>query len=468
MNKQLLIVPVSLSVLALLFTALAPEAAAQRLYRATSPSNGQLEEVPYRVSTVAQQPVGNQQAVPAAVGNVYLEPPAEQQQVETVTEPVQLPIIGRRLFGHSWLQGSLVGGQLRGDSLAGVAPGLMRQWWARTEYLVAWRRGQAVPALATSSTAGTALANAGVLGLGSTQLLVGNQTLADDSTPGGRVEVGFWMPSHNRAIVARFTALGTANTLFELPASSNTILARPFFNTAVGAQQSLPINFPGSESGSMSILTASDVLALDVFVRRPWRRSGRATVDFLWGYQMSRIDESLTISHSSTNADGRNGIPIGTQLDVTDHFETRNQFHGGMLGILAEIDGGCWTMSMLGKLGLGNMDQTVIIAGESVITDPGGGVNTQPGLLAGSSNSGVFKNDQFAAVPEFELRYNRQLSEAVTFSVGYSCIFWTRAVQPGNQIDLNVDDAGGTAPVLSIDSDKYWLQALSMGVSWRF
>ena len=110
----------------------------------------------------------------------------------------------------------------------------------------------------------------------------------------------------------------------------------------------------------------------------------------------------------------------------------------------------------------------VLISGETVITDPGGGVITQAGLLAAGSNQGIAERDSFAAVPEFELRYNYHLNPAVEVSIGYSCIYWSRAVQPGNQLDLNVDMANGTAPILSIDSDKYWMHALSMGVSWQF
>ena len=91
-----------------------------------------------------------------------------------------------------------------------------------------------------------------------------------------------------------------------------------------------------------------------------------------------------------------------------------------MLGLLAEIEGGCWSFNMLAKVGLGNMDQKVIISGETVITDPSGGTVTQAGLLAASSNEGIGERDKFAAVPEFELRYNYHLNEAVEVSVGYS------------------------------------------------
>ena len=43
--------------------------------------------------------------------------------------------------------------------------------WARVDYLISWRRGTRTPALATTSSAGTAIEDAGVLGLNSTSNL---------------------------------------------------------------------------------------------------------------------------------------------------------------------------------------------------------------------------------------------------------------------------------------------------------
>ena len=461
-------------IIALSFLTWHTGAAQNRRLPGTTTTN--LEEVPYRVVPTLQE--SSEPSTPPAVGDVYVEnavpPPVES------SSPIQMPVIRRNWFGSDFLGGSLlgqrpwgsglVGSQLQNDSVLAdaIMHGAGRQWWARAEYLVSWRRGQDIPALVTTSSPGTLLADAGVLGLGTTQILLGNDRIDDDSTPGGRIDFGFWMPARNKGIGARFLSLGSADNVFQFPISANDIVARPFFNADAGEQQSLPVNFPGSELGSLSVLATSNVLGLDVYIRRPWRQSGNATIDFLWGYQMSRIDESLVISSSSVNQDGRNGIPVGTRLDLFDSFETRNEFHGGMLGLLAEIEGGCWSFNMLAKVGLGNMDQKVIISGETVITDPSGGTVTQAGLLAASSNEGIGERDKFAAVPEFELRYNYHLNEAVEVSVGHSCIYWSRAVQPGNQIDLNVDVVNGTAPILSIDSDTYWIHALSMGVSWRF
>ena len=338
--------------------------------------------------------------------------------------------------------------------------------WARIDYLISWRRGTRTPALATTSPAGTVIEDAGVLGLNSTSNLLGSNVLNDESTPGIRVDFGKWLPGSEVAIGARFYSMFDAG-------SSHTfdqgIVARPFFNVDAGENQSLPVNFDGSEAGSLTISSTANMIGTDVYVMRPWRSSGITRVNFITGYQFSRFDESLSINNDSTNQDGRNSIPIGTQLEVTDSFRTKNIFHGGLLGLSSDIDGGDYTISLLAKVGLGGVNQTIITNGASVITDPGGGTNTLEGLLVRDSNRGEFTRSRFTAIPEFSVRYTKHLNDTLDFSLGYSVIYWGHAVQPGNQIDTNVDMTNTSGqPTMPFTIDHYWAQSLNMGLTFRY
>ena len=247
------------------------------------------------------------------------------------------------------------------------------------------------------------------------------------------------------------------------------IVTRPFFNVDAGEAQSLPINYPGSEAGALTISSTAKMLGTDVYIMRPWRSSGIARVNFIAGYQFSRFDESISISSDSTNLDGRNNIPIGTQLEVTDSFRTKNVFHGGLLGLSSDIDGGDYTISFLAKVGIGGVDHTVITSGSSIITDPGGGTNSLDGLMVRDSNRGEFTRNRFTAIPEFSVRYTKHLNDALDFSLGYSIIYWGHAVQPGNQINTNVDMTNTTGqPTMPFEIDHYWAQSLNMGVTFRY
>ncbi|HIA61300.1 MAG TPA: hypothetical protein EYN93_00135, partial [Planctomycetaceae bacterium] len=205
--------------------------------------------------------------------------------------------------------------------------------WVRLDYLISWRRGTRIPALATTSSAGTSLEDAGVLGLSTTSSLLGTNELNDGTQPGGRIDFGRWIPGTETAIGARFYGLADAGSRLTF---TDAIVTRPFFNIDAAEQQSLPVNYPSSESGILTIDSASEMFGSDVYIMRPWRSTGRARINFLTGYQFSRFSESISIHSISTNLDGRNGIPIGTQLEVRDAFRTSNEFHGWLVGLTSE------------------------------------------------------------------------------------------------------------------------------------
>ena len=338
--------------------------------------------------------------------------------------------------------------------------------WVRLDYLISWRRGTRIPALATTSSAGTSLEDAGVLGLSTTSSLLGTNELNDGTQPGGRIDFGRWIPGTETAIGARFYGLADAGSRLTF---TDAIVTRPFFNIDAAEQQSLPVNYPSSESGILTIDSASEMFGSDVYIMRPWRSTGRARINFLTGYQFSRFSESISIHSISTNLDGRNGIPIGTQLEVRDAFRTSNEFHGWLVGLTSEIEGGNYTLSFLAKVGIGGVTHRISTSGSTTITDPGGGTSTTNGLLVAASNQGTFEQSRFTTIPEFSARYTRHLNDALDFSVGYSLLYWGHAVQPGNQIDLNVDSTGSSGqPTTPFKIEQYWAQSLSMGITLRY
>src|SRR5947209_4099776 len=66
------------------------------------------------------------------------------------------------------------------------------QFWASAEYLLGWFSGDRLPALVTTSPAGTAQASAGVLGQPNTTTLFGDSRVNDRVRSGGRLGMGYW------------------------------------------------------------------------------------------------------------------------------------------------------------------------------------------------------------------------------------------------------------------------------------
>ena len=344
-------------------------------------------------------------------------------------------------------------------------------FWGDVEYLMWWRRGQSLPPLVTTSTPNTAQTAAGILGLNSTSVLYGNDDVGNGARPGGRFSLGVWCDdSQCWGMGGRAFFLGQSNTRFDFSDSDNTIIARPFFNVSdnqTAAQDALLVAYPGVRTGSISVLTSSQVLGGDAFLRRQIYRDCGARVDLVFGYQFARIAEDLSIQ-SSTNAQD-----LGAQLDVRDVFRTRNEFHGGTVGLMYQVDQGCWQWNGLAKIGFGNMHETATLQGSQTIT-AGQTVTDDVGLLVQSTNRGFRTRDQFVVSPELNLSLTYKLNDCWDLSGGYSFLLYSHVLQPGGTIDrdlaVNLADppTGTQRPTNSLNDNAYWLHGVNIGVVRRF
>ena len=81
--------------------------------------------------------------------------------------------------------------------------------YGRAEYLLFWTRGMHTPVLATTSTAGTAQANAGVIGFPTTTDVFGGSPLNSSSRSGAKFTLGSWFdPSQTMGIEASYLFVG--------------------------------------------------------------------------------------------------------------------------------------------------------------------------------------------------------------------------------------------------------------------
>jgi hypothetical protein len=334
---------------------------------------------------------------------------------------------------------------------------------AQIDYLLWWREGTPLPPLVT--TGGTN----GVLGSGQTNLFGGTEEQYDTQS-GARISLGLWLDDNRRwNLGGRYWQLGESSIGFSASgdgSAGSTLIARPFFNAdpGVNANDSELINEPDERSGSIDIASNSDVLGGDLLIRYLINCCGTSRLDFVTGYQFARYDESLSFNSTSTIT------ATNLTRNVSESFDARNEFHGGIIGLKAQRQGGGWTLDVLGKIGLGNVDQTVTIAGATQNVDAGGGVtNVAGGLLAQPSNIGVFNQSQFAVVPELNVNLFYEISCNMRVGMGYSLIYFSEAVQPGNQLDLTVDPTQtNPSPGFAFDSSDFYVQGLNFGLQWDY
>jgi hypothetical protein len=263
--------------------------------------------------------------------------------------------------------------------------------------------------------------------------------------------------------------LGDEQTSFSASSTGDPILARPFFDVATNSQASRLLAFPGVVTpGNVTVTTDSEVMGGDAYVRRALCRWQGGRFDLIVGYQFARIDESLIISDLLTDANAGNLIPDGTTQAITDSFVTRNEYHAASVGAAAQFERGCLRLDLLGKIGFGNMQETVTIFGQTVTDTPplGSPDNVQQfGLLAQGVNIGTFSQDQFTVSPEINVKLVYHVTPCVDVAAGYTFLYWSNLAQPGRQMDL---DLRVPADRFAIRDSEFWYHALTLGGQVRF
>lgn len=341
--------------------------------------------------------------------------------------------------------------------------------WVSAEYILWWRSGMDLPPLVTTAPDGTPQAVAGEIGQPTTRILWGDGYEDYPVRPGGRVSAGLWLDCNECwAIGGSYYWLGDAESNYSASSTGSPILAIPFTEGGNGTQDARLIGFPGTFSGNLNFTTNSEVFGGDIYLRSLWCCPSWGRIDLLVGYQHARINEGIVMdSFVSDN--------LGASSRVIDTFRTTNEFHGVELGFLANIDRGCYFIDITGKVGLGNMYETVSISGTNTSAVGATQVTTNGGLFTQASNIGNYSRDEFVAVPEFGIKLGWHLTECIDFTLGYNVIYFSGVVRPGDAIDttVNTSQVGGTLvgaarPAFEFTDSHMVLHGLNFGVTYKW
>jgi hypothetical protein len=204
---------------------------------------------------------------------------------------------------------------------------------------------------------------------------------------------------------------------------------------------------------------------------------GTRHTDVFYGVRWSQLDEGLRVSEDLTVDEA----PPQTTLMVNDAFGTSNEFFGGEFGFLWEWEHRRWSLEFLSKLAIGNTRQHVMINGSTTrdLNDGSGPETRTGGLLAQTSNIGNYQRDQFSVIPEVGVTAGYLLTDRLRFTFGYTLLYWSRVVRPGDHIDLEVNPnllpfAATAGPALPArpqfvfrDTD-FWGQGVNVGFDYRY
>lgn len=356
-------------------------------------------------------------------------------------------------------------------------------FWVRGESLMWWINHDRSPVLVTASTDPT---TAGALGAQATTVLVdGSRLTSDQPFSGGRINAGWWLTDcHEVAVEGDFLFLGKRTTSFGFSSQGTPILARPF-QDVLGVETSQLVAFPGILAGTVGGSSDTQLWGGEIGARVPLWCGCCYQVDFLGGARYLDLQENLRINESLlvTNGFFRRGgfVPTGAQILVSDHFGTKNQFYGGQIGLEGEARWRRWYVDTAAKVGLGNIHEVVNIDGATTFILPAGVATSVPGgLLAQSTNMGHFTRNRFAAVPEGTFKVGYQLTDHLRASVGYTFLYLSNAVRPGEQVDRVVNTTqlptsmgpspllGPARPAVILRETDFWAQGLDFGLELRY
>ncbi|WP_404310514.1 BBP7 family outer membrane beta-barrel protein [Neorhodopirellula lusitana] len=371
----------------------------------------------------------------------------------------------------------------RAERIARVLANPLVGFWARAEYMHWKIDGQQVPALVTTSPTGTDRDDAGILGVGNTSILYGNDELGDDDRPGGRFEIGrYFLGESGLGISASFLFADDEDQRFSADSVSYGILGRPFVDvspTGVGNNSEL-IAFPNEFTGNVDVtsstkFSAGDVLLRGILICEPDRQ-----LEGFVGYTYYQLDDDIAIHDFKRVIGGSSGLAVGTTLDETDRFQVDNDFHGAAIGMRSQTCFGGWSLASTLKLGLGVTSSNLNISGATTATVPvAGGTDTSTrnsGLLVQDTNSGSSDFDEFAIAPELGVSLSRRMNRDWSLSAGYQLVYISRVMRAGEQIDplLNLSqlDAGGLVGTARPQRDDFFTdltaQAITFGLLREF
>jgi hypothetical protein len=365
--------------------------------------------------------------------------------------------------------------------------------WARVEYLLWWLKNAPLPVpLVTTGDPHVGfdpnhlntVNTAGAIGQPGTQILFGDKSIRSQAYSGTRLTLGGWVDEEES-----FGGEGSGFVLerrtkrFVVGSDSagNPPLYFPIFSAIGGAERGIPIADPlRSFSGNVIVnstlqLWGAECNGIFTMIHNPGLE-----LTLLAGFRYADLRENLQIYNTTTD------LIFGNVTNLTDSFDTINQFFGGQIGSRLAVQRDRCYLDLTGKVALGATHQVVNIQGDISQVGPNPlvppGLGTFPGgLFTQSSNIGKRNADRFTVLPSLEVKLSYEINEQTRVFVGYDVMYWDQVVRPGNQInhDVNLTQnavldpsgvgklVGPAQPAPLFKRSDFWAQGISVGLEFR-
>jgi hypothetical protein len=399
--------------------------------------------------------------------------------------------------------------------LAGLGAHGPRRFWAGGEYLL-WSTSSmrfAYP-LATTS----APVDLGVLGQATTAgfpLDGSANKVTYDAANGVRAWVGMsFDDAGSYGVELSGLWLSKQTTQLNLPGNGLglPVLAVPFYDVNAGGQGSYLVSFPGITSGTIKVLTESQVIGgeINAVFNMYQPGDGPGGLSFFAGGRFFQLEERLDYYTTSATLGvppggtfapstgaaasffpGGGGVFAGTffgpalapyTVYTTDTIRTHNDFYGANIGFKGDIGYGNWFLELTGKFAAGWMRQWVDLYGYSTLLASSGLASTQPGGLFNiAQDLGRHHKDRFAILPEGGITLGYQVCSWLRINAGYTYIYTNSVIRPSSSLSPFVNPTlvpvspnfNGAAPAQFLPRDTvkdtdFHLQGFTAGIQISF
>jgi len=318
------------------------------------------------------------------------------------------------------------------------------------------------------------------LGQPGTRTLFGGN-INNDERSGARFDAGYWLSDdHSLGVDAGFLFLGKQSVGFNASSLGSPILAEPFRDARTGQERSVGLAFPGFQSGFVNDSLTSQLWGAEVNARSEVLHGDNYRLSLLTGFRHLELIETLNTAEATTFTLA-NPVLGGFNIRSSDRIGTGDFFYGGQIGADGEITSGPFSLRGVGKIAFGSTHEVVDINGSTTSTTLTGVPSTiHSGFLARPSNIGRYSRDEFAVVPEAGLTLGYAVRSHIRTTLGYSFLYNSNVLRPGDQIDrtMNLTQippplgsgnlVGPARPAFNFQGTDYWAQGVNFGVEFRY
>lgn len=314
-------------------------------------------------------------------------------------------------------------------------------------------------------------------------VLLGGGSVDTNPNAGFKLTAAYRVDGHLSAELAGFyiPTRTTSTRVSSTGQPGSTDLYLPFFDVTSNEENFTEISYWSTFRGSAQATLSNNLGAGEFNVTWTMPKHDAWRVELLGGVRFLQLRESYTITTSSPY----NPPNPADVWNTTDSFDARNRFYGLQVGARAAYDQGPWVGSVNARVALGTMQQRVAVNGHLETNDYTnyGPVQTFPGgYFALPTNSGEHSRNSFAVLPEIAFNIGYRLTRDATVYLGYSLLYASNVVRPGDQINRNINPtqtvsygndppvqpAGPAQPTFRFNSSDFWAQSVSIGFAYRF